>query len=77
MDNVTTWANGMGVWYVSVPLTPATERVGLAAQALRAEIEPREPHADPTVWLYPTRVPELDTADTRVYRESLPRGAGE
>lgn len=73
MSNFTTWANEWGVWHVAVPadLGPS-ERVKLAEDALREEIESRDPHADPTVWRFPTRVPELDGGDNRVYRESLP-----
>lgn len=73
MPEITMWADSIGVWHVRVPSDlPVSHRVALAESALRQEIQPREPHADSSVWRYPTRVPELDTADTKVYRESYP-----
>lgn len=68
---VETWANGFGVWHVRVSRTAASPLLA-ARRALRTEIQQRDPEADRSVWLFPVRVPELDTLDTRVYREALP-----
>lgn len=71
MLKVSTWADSFGVWHVRLPDDlGVTERLAVASRALQEEIEPREPRADPIVWLFPTRVPELDGPGTRVYREN-------
>lgn len=50
MENVTTWADGYGVWHASVPLTDSPMRNALAARkAIHTELEARyAPQYDPS-----------------------------
>jgi hypothetical protein len=71
MANVTTWANGFGVWHVRVPRGAASPLIA-ARRALRDELTARESPSMPVareIYMHPERVPDLDTADTVVYRE--------
>lgn len=68
---MTTWADGRGVWHVRVSRTAVAPLIA-ARRALRDEIVAREGDPaglDRNVWMKPIRVPDMDTADTMVYRE--------
>lgn len=56
MENVTTWADGFGVWHASVPLTDGRQRDAMTARkAIQAELEERyAPNYDPST-LHVTR----------------------
>lgn len=69
--NVTTWANGFGVWHARVSRHAASPLIA-ARRALRDELQARESASAPVareVWMRPIRAPDLDTAETIVYRE--------
>lgn len=68
MSNVTTWANGFGVWHVRVSRTAAAPLIA-ARRALRDVLTARESNVDRRIWMHPVRVPEHDDATTIVYRE--------
>lgn len=68
MSNVTTWANGFGVWHVRVSRTAASPLIA-ARRALRDELQAREANVARNVWLHPVRVEGLDDDTTIVYRE--------
>ena len=68
MANVTTWADGFGVWHVRVPRDAASPLI-TARRALRDELTPRVRDVRRSIYMRPARVPELDTPDTIVYRE--------
>lgn len=75
MSNVTTWANGFGVWHVRVSRTAASPLIA-ARRALRDELQARESRANPVardVWMRPVRVEDLDDESTIVYREGETR----
>lgn len=68
MSNVTTWANGFGVWHVRVSRTAASPLIA-ARRALRDELQAREANVARNIWLHPVRVEGLDDDTTIVYRE--------
>jgi hypothetical protein len=73
-SNVTTWANGFGVWYVRVPRYAASPLIA-ARRALRDELTARESRTSPVarqIYMRPSRVPEMDDSETIVYREGEP-----
>lgn len=63
-----TWADGFGVWHVRVSRHAASPLIA-ARRSLRDELQARERNVDRQVWMQPTRVPDLDTDETLVYRE--------
>lgn len=68
--SVTTWANGMGEWHVRVSRDAASPLIA-ARKAIREEILLRHPTAAEFCWKNLIRVPDMDTADTLVYREGI------
>jgi hypothetical protein len=71
LANVTTWADGFGLWHARVPRHAASPLIA-ARHALRDELTARESASVPTargLWMHPVRVHALDTDETIVYRE--------
>jgi hypothetical protein len=71
MGEITTWANGFGIWHVRVSRTAAGPLIA-ARRGLRDELQQRESRPiEREIWMHPIRVPELDDEATIVYRERL------
>lgn len=69
--NVTTWADGFGVWYARVPRNCVSPLIA-ARRAIRDEIVSREAPREVRreIWMHPTRREDLDDENTIVYREN-------
>ncbi len=66
------WANAFGIWHVRVSRNQPLPTLA-ASDLLREQLCAREARVAREVWMFPERVPELDTAGTLVYREGKPR----
>ena len=66
MNKVTTWADGLGIWHASVPLSGSRHKDALAARkAIRAELTARGVSPDYALKVTPERVTFHGTAHYR------------